>query len=179
MKKVIAILLCAAMAAAMFAGCGKTDGGSTDASKVTLTLEEILEKMTTEVPVEFAAGTTILDLNDTSEEGKWALKSYTGLDNADDILEALAFEPMMGSMAYSLVLVRVAQGKDAKAVAQAMQSGIDPRKWICVEADDMMLAGSGDIVMLSMVSSGSELTAQSYVDAFAKAVGADPDFTLQ
>ena len=60
-----------------------------------------------------------------------------------------------------------------------MQSGIDPRKWICVEADDMMLAGSGDIVMLSMVSSGSELTAQSYVDAFAKAVGADPDFTLQ
>lgn len=179
MKKVIAILLCAALMAAMFAGCGKADSGSTGASKVSLTLEELLEKMTTEVPVEFAAGTTILDLSDTSEEGTWALKSYTGLDNADDILEALAFEPMMGSLAYSLVLVRVAQGKDAQAVAQAMQSGIDTRKWICVEADDLMLAGSGDVVMLSMVSSGSGLTAQSYVDAFAKAVGAEPDFILQ
>ena len=59
-----------------------------------------------------------------------------------------------------------------------MASSIDQRKWMCVEADDLQVAGWGDVVMLIMVSSDSGLTSQSYVDAFAEVCGAEPDFTI-
>ena len=55
---------------------------------------------------------------------------------------------------------------------------MDPRKWICVEADDMLVAGYADVVLLVMVSSANELTAQSYVDAFQSVVGGEADFVL-
>ena len=53
----------------------------------------------------------------TSEDGLWAIKSYTGLEDASSITEAAAFEPMMGSMAFSMVMVRVAPDADIKSVA--------------------------------------------------------------
>ena len=59
-----------------------------------------------------------------------------------------------------------------------MKSGVDPRKWICVEADDMLLAGCGDVIMLIMVSSTSDMTAQSFVDAFQTVVGRSCDFVI-
>ena len=68
-----------------------------------------------------------VDLTDSSEDGLWALKSYTGLEEAAQISEAAAFEPMMGSMAFSMVLVRTVEGADSKAVAESMKSGIDTR----------------------------------------------------
>ena len=77
-----------------------------------------------------------------------------------------------------MVLVRVAEGADAKAVAESMKSGIDTRKWICVEADDLKVAGFGDVVMLIMVNSDSGMTAQSFVDAFAKVAGFAPEFVI-
>ena len=100
------------------------------------------------------------------------------LDDAAKITEAAAFEPMMGSMAFSMVMVRTAEGADSKAVAEAMKSGIDPRKWICVEADDLKVAGFGDVVMLIMVNSDGGMTAQSFVDAFAKVAGFEAAFVI-
>ena len=118
-------------------------------------------------------GVIPVDLTDSSEDGLWAIKSYTGLEDASQISEAAAFEPMMGSMAFSMVMVRTAEGADVKAVAEGMKTGIDPRKWICVEADDLKVAGFGDVVMLIMVNSDSGMTSQSFVDAFAQVCGGD------
>ena len=80
--------------------------------------------------------------------------------------------------ASALVAVRVAPDADAKAVGERMKSGIDPRKWICVEADDLLVAGYGDVVMLIMVSSTGGMTAQSFVDAFQTVVGGTCDFVI-
>ena len=107
------------------------------------------------------------------------MESYTGLEDAGKLTEAAAYEPMIGSIAFSMVMVRVAPGEDAKAVAEGMKAGVDPRKWICVEADDLLVAGRGDVVMLIMVSSANEMTAQSFVDAFQKVVGGELDFVLE
>ena len=73
---------------------------------------------------------------------------------------------MMGSIAFSMVAVQVAEGADAEAVAEAMKNGIDTRKWICVEANDLMVSTSNDVALLIMVDSNNGLTAQSFVDAF-------------
>ena len=185
MKKFVCLTLAVVMTLGLFAGCGSTKPQETTASttapaaSVEGTMEELLNQIVEKNPVEFGGAVTVLDLTDTSENGLWALKSYTGLDSAEAITDAAAFEPMIGSIAFSMVAVRVAEGQDTKTVAESMKAGVDPRKWICVSADDVMVAGYGDVVMFIMVDTGLDLTAQSYVDAFANVVGGEPTFTLK
>ena len=179
MKKFVAIVLALSLVLSL-AACGGKKNQETEAAAQTVagTMEELLNKTIEQRPVEFMGGVIPVDLTDSSEDGLWALKSYTGLEDAAQISEAAAFEPMMGSMAFSMVLVRTVEGADSKAVAESMKSGIDTRKWICVEADDLKVAGFGDVVMLIMLNSDSGMTAQSFVDAFAKVAGFEPEFVM-
>lgn len=93
---------------------------------------------------------------------------YTGLSDISKVKEAVASEAMIGSQAYSLVLVKLNDAKDAEVVANEMLKGIDPRKWICVEADDLQIVSHEDVIMLIMVSTALEesVTSQQVVDAF-------------
>lgn len=141
-------------------------------------MEATVNKIMEENPAEFMGGLMPLDLKDISEEGLWALKSYTGLDSAEKLTDAAVYEPMTGSQAFSLVLVRVADSADAQNVAREMKDNIDPRKWICAGADQVMAAGYGDVVMFIMLDSGLGKTAQSYVDTFAGICGGKLDFTI-
>lgn len=179
MKKVICALLALSLVLAMTA-CGGKQTAETTAPAANLegTMEELLNKVIEQRPVEFAGGVYPIDLTDTSEDGAWAIKSYTGLDDASQLTEAAAYEPMMGSLAFSMVMVRTAEGADTRAVAESMKSGVDPRKWICVEADDLKVAGIGDVVMLIMVSTTGDMTAQSFVDAFQTVAGRTCDFVI-
>ena len=191
MNKLIALLLALSMVFAMTA-CGATETKETEPATeapVEVT-EEVIEEVTEEFieeeivedeefvieltametllnqiielnPVEFFGGCMPVDLSD-ADTVLWEL----GLTNADSIAEAAVYGPMMSSMAFSLVAAQVVEGADAEAVAEEMKNGVDPRKWICVEADEVMTAVSGDVVMLIMLDSTSGLTAQSFVDAF-------------
>ena len=171
MKKIFAMMLALAMMFSMVA-CGGTTTEPTEAvAKVEGTMEELLNKVVEIQPVEFTGGTTPLDLTDKSEEGLWMLKDNTGLENADNITDAAVFGPMMGSIAFSMAMVRTAEGADVKTVAETMKNNIDPRKWICVAADDLQVVSYGDVVMLIMVDSQNGMTSQSFVDAFAKVCG--------
>ena len=176
MKKLISLVLAVVIAVSMTA-CGKN--AAADKTPLEGTMEENAWKVMELVPVEFGAGSMHLDLTDTSEDGLWALQYYTGLQSAENITDAAVYEPMIGSQAFSLVMVRVAEGADAKAVAQEMTDNIDTRKWICVGADEKLAAGYADTVMLIMLDSQLGLSAQSYVDAFAQVCGSELDFTIE
>ncbi len=179
MKKWICAILALSLVLAMTACGGKKPEETTaPAANIEGTMEELLNKVIEQRPVEFAGGVIPIDLTDTSEEGLWAVKSFTGLEDASLLTEAAAYEPMMGSIPFSMVMVRTAEGADPKAVAEAMKAGVDPRKWICVEADDVKVAGIGDVVMLIMVSTSGDLTAQSFVDAFQSVAGRNCDFVI-
>lgn len=187
MKKLFAILLVAVLLSSMTAcSCDNNSVPTTEATEaaggvqvaLSGTMEENVNKLMQANPAEFMGGMMPIDLKDTSEEGLWALKSYTGLDSAKDITDAAAYEPMTGAQAFSLVMVRVAEGANAKDVAQQMKENIDPRKWICAMADQVMVAGYGDVVMFIMVDTDLGKTAQSYVDAFATLCGGKLDFTI-
>lgn len=200
MKKFVTLMMVLAMMLTMFAACGASDTTETTTEATTEettlntqetteettegapavntdSLEGIIEAIYVENPTEIMVGSIPVDLTDTSEDGLWMLKNYTGLDSAENITEAVASEAMIGSIPYSMVLVRVAEGADAQAVAEAMKSGIDQRKWICVEADDLMVAGKGDVVMLVMIGSENG-NAQSFVDAFSTVMGGT-DFVVE
>ena len=143
MKKLISAVLALAMLMSLTA-CGgntATEPATEPAASVEMSCEEVLNKIVEANPVEFMGGTMPVDLTDTSEDGLWSIKYFTGLDNAQNITEACVFEPMMGSIAFSMVMVRVAPGAGEKSVAEAMKAGIDTRKWICVEANDAVLRG--------------------------------------
>lgn len=103
---------------------------------------------------------------------------FTGLASDEKVADAVVSEAMIGSQAYSLALVQVKDAADAEAVAREMHDGIDTRKWICVEADDLMVSVSGDLVMLVMVDSvfaEDGLTAQALTDAFQTVRGGELD----
>ena len=178
MKKMILVLLAVATVFSLTACSGNNAPATetpTEAPVVSVagTPEELLGKIIEIQPVEFMGGSMTLDLTDTSEDGLWMLKSYTGLENADSVSEAAFYEPMMGSIPYSMVMVRVKEGADVAAVAGAMKAGIDQRKWICVEADDLQVVSCGDVVMLIMVGSDTGMTSQAFVDAFAQVCGSE------
>lgn len=80
------------------------------------------------------------------------IKGVTGLENGKDLEFVVVSEPMIGSQAYSFVLAKVKEGKDANSIAKAMSEQVDARKWICVSAEKIYATNSGDVVCLVMSS---------------------------
>ena len=66
--------------------------------------------------------------------------------------EALASESMVGSIAHSVVLLRLNDAKEAKVVAEKIKETANPAKWICVQASNVIVKSKGDIVVLIMSS---------------------------
>ena len=66
--------------------------------------------------------------------------------------EAAVSEPMMGSIAHSVVLVRVPEGADVEAVRAEIEQNHDPRKWVCVEAEKTAVIAHNNTILLVMSS---------------------------
>jgi hypothetical protein len=82
--------------------------------------------------------------------------------------DAAVNEPMMGSFAHSVVMVKLPEGEDVAAFAKQMKDNADPRKWICVEAEVTSVVSSGNFVMLVM---SNEINAKVILDNFALLAG--------
>lgn len=67
-----------------------------------------------------------------------------------DYKEAIASESMTGSIAHSVVLIRLKDAKDSEKVVADIKKNADPRKWICVEASNTYVLSKGDLVVLIM-----------------------------
>lgn len=197
MKKILLFLLTGVMVVGMTA-CGNKNNAetNTEAINTEIATEEVvdteiageddfvvevseLEGVVNSIyenhaPIELMLGTIPVNVTDMDD-----LTYNTGLTSGDHLVEAVRSETMMGSQAYSLVLVKVDDAANAQAIADAMYDNIDQRKWICVEAGDKMVATCGDLVMLMMVDVeyAEAVTAQSIVDAFQAACGGTLDYT--
>lgn len=64
--------------------------------------------------------------------------------------EAVVSESMTGSIAHSVVLIRLEDAKDATKAVEDIKKNADPRKWICVEAENVYVLSKGDLVVLIM-----------------------------
>ncbi len=87
---------------------------------------------------------------------------YTFADYVEGA-EGYVSEPMMGSFAHSVVLVRLPEGTDVSAFASKVKANADPRKWICVEAETVEVRTKGNLVLLVM---SSKETANKIVSRF-------------
>ena len=129
-------------------------------------INQIYEGVTIEMP---KLQTQALDVTDAN-----MVKTFTGLDSTENIENLVVSEPLMSSQAYSLVLVKVKDGANINEMAKAMNENIDVRKWICVSAEKVYTATSGNVICLVMTNAD---TAKVVYDSFkAIAGGIDKEY---
>lgn len=146
---------------------GADDGA--DAVEPDGALSDIVDAIYEKADPGYALGTIGVDLTD-----EYLLSYYTGLTDGSVLTAAVASEPMISSQAFSLIVARVADGQDAKSVAKDMLAGVNPAKWICVSADDMTAAVSGDIVLLVMVNEyDGDIASADFANAFVDLYGGE------
>lgn len=173
MKKFISVILMAALALSLFAACGKTDDAPKGADLSGESAEALVNKIYESKMPEFALMTMPVDLAD-AEMVAW----QTGINDPALLKEAVISESMMGSQAYSMVMVRVNDAAKSEEVAQMMLDNIDPRKWICVAADDIDAAIYGDLVLFVMIDSSFGIPAADFIGAFKTIAGGALDKEL-
>ena len=94
----------------------------------------------------------MLENIDIDEEN---IEYYLGTDDIE-FEEAIASESMTGSIAHSVVLVRVKDKANIEDIKKKIEDNVDPRKWICVEAENVVVKSKGNLIILIMVNDGLE-----------------------
>ncbi len=62
---------------------------------------------------------------------------------------------MINAIAHSVCLLQLPEDADAEAVSQEIETNMDPRKWICVEAEATAVRTSGQYVLMVMSDQAS------------------------
>lgn len=71
---------------------------------------------------------------------------------ADRFKEGIAADAAMSAIAHSVCLVRADSAEDAAQLAADIEAGANPRKWICVGAEGVVVDYAGDVVILIMTN---------------------------
>lgn len=166
MKKIIAMLLAALMLFALVA-CGEKTVLNTE-----YTAEELMNKVTEQVEIPFMAMANPVQVS--SEDSVY----FLGLTDSKALVEedAVVFEPMMMSQAFSAAIVKLKDVKDAETVKNEILNGVDMRKWICVEAEKLIVVDNGQYVLMVM---GPVDLAQSMAAAFDTVLEAENGTALE
>lgn len=122
-------------------------------------LEEIMDKVYASIPEEERP--MMLMNTEVTEEN---VEMYLGTTDIE-FEEALASESATGSIAHSVVLVRVKENANVDEVKEKIENSINPRKWICVEAEEVEVESKGNLIILIM---SSEINAEKIEIEFDK-----------
>ena len=165
-KKLLSLVLILALALSLVA-CGKTTtSNETSSSEVASSnagklddanLEELMAQIYAgiEQQINSLANQVI-----TEENAKY----FAGLLSLEDVEEALVSEPMIGSIAHSVCLIKVKEGADIEAVKEEIKTNIDPRKWICVgvEPEQVIVENNGRMILLVLDAENGENILNSF-----------------
>lgn len=143
LKKISLMSLIAVMVLIM-SGCGSKN--------VEGTLEELMTKVYKDIP-EDERPMMLSNIEVTDENVEY----YLGTSDIE-YEEALASEPMIGSIAHSVVLVRVKNDADIESIKTKIKENVNPRKWVCVgvEEDEVVVKNKGNLIILIMSSNNRE-----------------------
>ena len=147
MKKIISVFSLLLITVLLVTGCGK------EIKHVEGKLEDLMTKVYGEISSEeLPMGLQTMAL--TEED----IEYYIG---TKDIKwkEAVASESMVGSIAHSVVLIRMAEDAtmdDIEAAKTKIKENANPRKWLCVGAENVIVENNGDLIILIMTNSLAE-----------------------
>lgn len=79
------------------------------------------------------------------------IESYLGTTDIE-FVEGLVSEPGVSSIAHSVVLLRADDNTDIESIKTKIKNSVNPRKWICVEAEKVIVKSKGNLIILIMSS---------------------------
>lgn len=135
MKKILFVVALFSVAL-LFTGCGN--------SNIDGDLGDLMDKVYAEIPEDERP--MMLEQVKVNADN---IEYYLGTSDIS-YKEALASEPAIGSIAHSVVLVRVADDASVEDVKTKIKENVDPRKWICVgvEEEDVIVKNKGNLIIL-------------------------------
>lgn len=123
----------------LFIGCGKNQ------SNIQEPLSDVMKKLYENISEDEMP---LLETVDVTKENQ---EYYLG-NVSFNYQEALASEPVMSSIAHSVVLIRLKDTKNIESIKKEIKEKVDPNKWICVGVEDknVIVVSKGNLILLVM-----------------------------
>lgn len=117
---------------------GTTDETQTGTSAASIVLNDIIKDATD--PEMMLMETAVTDDNFS-----W----YFFIDPITDY-KAAASEAAISSIAHSVAILEVPNGEDVQAIADQIETNLNPRKWVCVEPEATAVEVNGNFILVTM-----------------------------
>lgn len=135
-KKFILSIMCLLSVTLLFTGCGKRS------KNLDLSATEIINKVYEGLEDDLPAVDTITVDKDN-------FSNFFGAENVD-FKEAAVSEAMISAIAHSVGVVKLNDGADVEKVKREIKEKVNPRKWVCVEAESVIVESRGNTIILIM-----------------------------
>lgn len=137
MKKILTLLLVALLSLGLVACSSSSD------SINSMSLDDIMDKLYEGISDDEKPMLSE-HVEVTADNENW----YLGTEGLN-FEEAIASEALIGSIAHSVVLVRVDE-KDVEAVMNTIKDSINTYKWVCVgiEKDELVIENRGNVILV-------------------------------
>lgn len=158
MKKIITMFLLGTMCLGIF-GCGSA--AEEEEASLEGTCVEILDEVyeTAELSQDFRDSLEYFDKMEIPAESTEYILGTAEIPYADAVYSA----PMMSSVAYQCVILRVDDGMGVEEAKQLLMENVNPAKWVCVEAESVVVENIGDVILFVMADNE---TAEALKTAF-------------
>ena len=159
LKKLLLLLIMITVTLSL-TGCGSknVEGELTDV------MERVYEKMYSSVKEDerpMLTTVNVLEKNeDMTDEDVDAAVEYAIGTKDIEYKEIYESKPMIGSIAYSVVLVRMEENANIEDAKTKIKENVNPRKWICVgvEKEDVIIKNKGNLIIVIIVENASTRT---------------------
>lgn len=161
-KRIVSLFLISA--SLLLVACGRTGENSAagdNEQKLVGSLSEIMDSI-------YENADLSQDFRDSMEyfsSGEIPAESSEYMIGTADVAydESFFSVPMMNVQPYQCILLRLPEGADIEAAKQSLADNADPRKWICVEAESVIVENVGDVILFVM---GDSQTTNALQTAF-------------
>ena len=143
-----------------FAACGKTTA-SEEAEALSGSCIDILNKVYETADLDASMRDAMQDYEMTTIDAD--MEEYVLGTDEITYTDSAYSAPMMTSVAYQCVVLRVPDGTDVPKAKQTLLDKANPAKWICVEAESVAVESIGDVILYVM---GFDEDVSAIKDAF-------------
>ena len=160
-KRFLAILLLGV--ALLLVSCGNSDKGN---AKLAGSLSEIMDSVyeSAELSQDFRDSMTDFASGDIPADSAEYLIGTADVEYTESFYNV----PMMNVVPYQCILLRLPEGADMEAAKQTISDNADPRKWVCVEAESVVVENVGDVILFVMADADTAAALQTAFLALGK-----------
>ncbi len=155
MKKLFTIGVFALSMLLILTGCGSKT------KKVEMSVDEVLDTVYSDFKQDELPQLGRIEITEEN------IEYYTGLTKLD-YKEAKVSEPLMGSIAHSVVAIKVNDGVDIEKTKKEIKEKVNPAKWVCVNAENVIVLSKGDVIVLIMTDENDNGAAKKMQENFNK-----------